>query len=214
MDDYLPAAPLLAAFLAASLALALTPGPGVAYIVARSLTEGRRAGLVSVLGVALGNLANACAAATGLAALFALSSVLFDLVRYAGALYLVYLGWRMWRVAPGAAGNALNASRTRGAFRDGVVTALLNPKTTLFFAAFLPQFLPPNVAPMTGGLCLGALFVGIAALTDTAYALAAGAVAARLARSRRAARLGQRLGGGMFIGLGICAAVCGGRAAR
>jgi threonine/homoserine/homoserine lactone efflux protein len=190
--------------------LAVTPGPGVVYIVARSLVQGRRSGLVSVAGDALGNLGNALAASIGLAALFAVSAIAFLVVKYAGALYLVYLGVQMLR----ASQEDIPATRLQTAslgriFRDGFDVALFNPKTTLFFAAFLPQFLTPEMPPVFQSIVLGSLFVAIAAATDCAYALAAGAVAPTLARARGARRVGRYRGSGAFIGLGIFTALAG-----
>jgi threonine/homoserine/homoserine lactone efflux protein len=212
MVEILPAWPLLAAFLLASLILAVTPGPGVFYIVSRSLLDGRRHGLVSVAGVALGNLGNALGACLGLAALFAISSTAFLVVKYAGALYLLYLGLRALfaarpeNTAPQDAANGLWRS-----FRDGGIVALLNPKTALFFAAFLPQFMDAHTAPLLQGMALGALFVAIAALTDSVYALAAGSAAAALTRLRGSANAGRYLKGGVFIGLGLFTALAGNR---
>src|SRR5438445_7255497 len=127
----LPDTPLLLPFAGASLVLALTPGPAVVYIVARTLAQGRACGLASVLGVALGNLTNAVGAALGLAALFAVSSAAFVVVKWAGAAYLVYLGIRLWRTPPTAAAApppaAAQALALRRVFRDGFVVALLNP---------------------------------------------------------------------------------------
>jgi threonine/homoserine/homoserine lactone efflux protein len=214
MTDLLPPWPLFSAFLVASLVLAVTPGSGVLYIVTRSLVQGRRSGLVSVAGVALGNLGNAFAASIGLAALFAVSAAAFGVVKYAGALYLVYLGVQMLRTPraePAVAGRGgVTSARV---FRDGFVVALLNPKTTIFFAAFLPQFLSPGGAPMLQSMALGALFVAIAAVTDSGYALAAGAVAPALRRGG-VRRLGRFLGGGVFIGLGVFTALAGSRGAK
>jgi threonine/homoserine/homoserine lactone efflux protein len=170
MTSLFPPWPLFSAFVMASLVLAVTPGPGVFYIVTRSIVQGRRSGLVSVAGVALGNLGNALAASVGLAALFAVSSLAFTIVKYAGALYLVYLGVQMLRTPHAEPSAPAPAVATLGRiFRDGFVVALLNPKTTLFFAAFLPQFLSPAVSPVLQSMALGALFVAIAALTDSAY---------------------------------------------
>lgn len=214
MTDLFPPWPLFSAFLLASFVLAVTPGPGVLYVVTRSLVQGRRSGLVSVAGVALGNLGNALAASVGLAALFAASSLAFSVVKYAGALYLVYLGMQMLRSVPVGNSAAVSAAAPlKRVFRDGFVVALLNPKTTVFFAAFLPQFLGPNAPPMFHSMALGFLFVAIAALTDSAYALAAGAVAPAL-RGGAAARIGRRLGGGVFIGLGVFTALAGSRGAK
>lgn len=211
--ELIPPWPLFSAFLIASLVLALTPGPGVLYIVARSLAQGRRSGLVSVAAVALGNLGNACAAAFGLAALFAASAVAFAIVKYAGALYLVYLGLRMLCAArtETATAQALPATSLGRIFRDGFVVALLNPKTTVFFAAFLPQFLRPEISPIGQTLMLGTLFVVIAAITDSAYALAASPLASSLTRVRKLGRLGNYAGGCTFVGLGIFTALTGTR---
>lgn len=211
----LPDTPMLLAFVGASLALALTPGPVVVYIVARTLAQGRACGLASVLGVALGNLANAMGAALGLAALFALSSAAFTVVKWAGAAYLVYLGIRMWRAAPAIAGATRQAPAQRSwrVFRDGFVVALLNPKTTLFFAAFLPQFMDAHASPLMQTLALGGVFVGIACCTDLIYALTASLIAPRLNRAARHAVWGNRLAGTSFIGLGVLTAM-GTRPAR
>ena len=214
MSALLPSWPLLSAFLVASVILAVTPGPGVLYIVTRSLLQGRRSGLASVAGVAAGNLGNALGASIGLAALFAVSAAAFTVVKYAGALYLVVLGVQALRAAPApVAGAAPVHARPAIVFRDGFVVALLNPKTAVFFAAFLPQFMSPG-APWLQSVTLGALFVAIAATTDTAYALAAGAVAPVLGRARGVSALGRWLTGGAFIGLGVFTALSGSRGAR
>lgn len=203
MNAILPAWPLFATFLAASFVLAVEPGPGVFYIVTRSLTEGRRAGLASVAGIALGNLGNAFGASVGLAALFAASETAFVAVKYAGALYLVYLGVQALRT-PTTAPQPVrpkNACLFR-AFRDAFAVALLNPKITVFFAAFLPQFMDRSAAPLARSLVLAAIFVAIAAVTDTVYALASGALAGVLARTKRLPEIGRYLTGIAFIGLG------------
>jgi len=195
---------VFSAFLIASFILAVTPGPGVLYIVTRSLTQGRRYGLASVAGVALGNLGNAVGASIGLAAVFAMSALAFTVVKYLGALYLVYLGVQAirGRRAEGEAPATTPASLAR-IFRDGFVVALLNPKTAVFFAAFLPQFMRPDSPPIVQSLTLGSVFVAIAAVTDTAYAIAAGVLAPVLLRARGVRAFGRYLTGGIFIGLGI-----------
>ena len=206
----LPDTPLLLAFVGASLVLALTPGPAVVYIVARTLAQGRACGLASVFGVALGNLANAVGAALGLAALFAVSSSAFTLVKWAGAAYLVYLGIKMWRAAPAVAQakpQQLPTQAVRRVLRDGFVVALLNPKTTLFFAAFLPQFMDAHGNPLMQTLALGGVFVGVAGCTDLVYVLAASLVAPRLSGAARHAVWGNRLAGTSFIGLGMLTAM-------
>lgn len=205
----LPAAPLLLAFVAASLVLALTPGPAVVYIVARTIAQGRSSGFASVVGVALGNLANAIAAALGLAALFAVSALAFTVVKFAGAAYLVWLGVRLWRSAPAAqaAAPVVRAQPLRRVFRDGFVVALLNPKTSLFFAAFLPQFMDSHAGALVQSLALGSVFVGIACCTDLLYVLTASLVAPRLGRATRHAVWGHRIAGTSFIGLGLLTAL-------
>lgn len=208
MMELLPAGPPLAAFLLASLILAVTPGPGVFYIVSRSLLEGPAHGLASVAGVALGNLGNAFGAALGLSALFAVSATAFTLIKYAGALYLIYLGLRALRSPqPGFNAAAEEPSGLWPAFRDGGIVALLNPKTALFFAAFLPQFMDSHAAPVGQALLLSTIFVAIAALSDTVYALAAGVAAPALRRAGSFGVLSRSLKGGVFIGLGVFAAL-------
>lgn len=208
MQSFFPPAPLFAAFLAASLVFTVFPGPAVFYIVTRGATQGRGAALASVAGVALGNLGNAVAASLGLAALFAISSIAFTVVKYAGAAYLIYLGVRALRTRsqPGPdAGARPPAARLRPIFTDGFVVALFNPKTTLFFAAFLPQFLPASATPAQT-IAMGAITVLIGATTDSCYALASGAVKPWLARGG-AGSLGRYVRGGAFIGLGLLTAL-------
>lgn len=217
MNELLPPMGLLLAFIGASLVLALTPGPAVVYIVARTVSQGRASGLASVAGVALGNLGNALGAAFGLAALFAVSASAFTLVKLAGAAYLVWMGVKMWREAAHADGatgldlptTALAATPVAKIFRDGFVVALLNPKTALFFAAFLPQFMSPALPALTQSLSLGALFVLVAGSTDLGYVVLASLVAPRLRRAGAARRHGQRAAGTAFIGLGLLAAFTG-----
>ena len=208
MNAFFPDTTLLIAFCAASAVLALTPGPAVLYIVARTLGQGRRSGFASVGGVALGNFGNAAGAALGLGALFAWSSTAFTVVKWAGALYLVWLGVQaLRRPAATLDGTAPPPDRPARVFRDGFWVALLNPKTALFFAAFLPQFISPAASPVVQSLALGTTFVLIAASSDMAYVLLAGSIAPLLSRARGAARLGRYLSGGTYIGLGVLAAL-------
>jgi threonine/homoserine/homoserine lactone efflux protein len=169
------------------------------------MAHGRVSGLVSVVGVALGNLGNAVGAALGLAALFAASSFAFAVARYSGAAYLIYLGIKMLRSSHAAPAN-LEISRSTslfGVFWDGFTVALLNPKTALFFAAYLPQFLPRSTAPMAQTLVFGSIFVLIAATTDSVYAVAAGSLKPWLAKWRDWGDFGNKLSGGIYIGLGL-----------
>ncbi len=212
MNDLFPPLSVFVTFAAASLILAITPGPGVLYIVTRSLAQGRRAGLASVGGVALGNLGNAIGASAGLAALFAVSSVAFTIVKYCGALYLIYLGILTLR-SPRAVVHAksITSEPARRIFRDGFFVALLNPKTAVFFGAFLPQFMAAGAAPILQAVTLGALFVAIAAITDVLYALAAGTLSPILFHARGITLFSRYLAGCVYIGLGIGTAFAGSR---
>jgi threonine/homoserine/homoserine lactone efflux protein len=215
MHGFPPDGSSLIAFLIASVVLAITPGPAVFYIVTRSLAQGRRAGLASVAGVALGNLGNSVGASVGLAALFAVSSLAFWVVKYAGAAYLVYLGIKALR-RPSKQLDTRPIGNTRPGliFRDGFIVALLNPKTTLFFSAFLPQFIDPNAPTMPQTLFFGAAFVLIASVTDTTYALTASVIAPAIARARARHNVGRYLTASAFIGLGVFTAAYGSRPSK
>ncbi|MDP9304270.1 MAG: LysE family translocator [Actinomycetota bacterium] len=189
----------------AALALLAIPGPAVLYIVVQSAEQGRRVGLASVAGVHLGTLVHVAAASAGLSALIVASSVAFGAVKYAGAAYLVYLGVR--KLLDRDAQTRVERTREplRRAFVRGTIVNALNPKTALFFLAFLPQF----VAPDRGGvwsqaLVFGFVFVGLGLVTDSLYALAAGTVAGLLRRKRNAVRYGSGI---VFIALGATAAL-------
>lgn len=209
------AGPMLAAFLLASLVLAATPGPGVVYIVARTLAQGRAAGLASVGGVALGNLCNALGASLGLAALFALSSVTFTIVKWTGAAYLVYLGAKnLRRSTDTTLPGGFQAPQLRRIVRDGFFVALLNPKTALFFAAFLPQFIDRAASTAVQGATLGVVFVLVAVVTDTSYVMAANMAASRIGGGRRFDTIGRYAAAATYFGLGIFAAATGSRGTR
>jgi threonine/homoserine/homoserine lactone efflux protein len=211
VNDLLPPPQLLWAFVLASAVLAATPGPGVLYILARCLAQGQRSGLASVAGVALGNLGNAVAAALGLAALLALSSLAFTVLKFVGAAYLIWLGVQALCVREQPGAQQALAQPLGRVFRDGVVVALFNPKTTLFFAAFLPQFMQPQGAPLVQSMALGLLFVAIAAASDTLYALLASRIAPRLVRGSGVPRWGRWFAGGVYIALGVFTALTGQR---
>jgi threonine/homoserine/homoserine lactone efflux protein len=208
--------PTFAIFALASFILAITPGPGVIFLVARTLSQGRSVGLASIGGVALGNFGNASLASLGLAVVFAASSAAFLLVKLAGAAYLVFLGVRALisgSTASPAAPCAPTISRLR-AFRDGFLVALLNPKTALFFAAFLPQFVGRAGSLLAQSLFLSGVFVLIAICTDTAYVLAADALGPRLTKLLGWRSYGRYVTAATFIALGAYVAFGGpGRAA-
>ena len=208
----MPAASTLLLFAVASLALLAVPGPAVIYLVTRSATQGRAAGLVSVLGVETGTFAYAVAAAAGLTGLVAASQTGFTIVRFAGAAYLVYLGVRRL-LERGDVDAAAPSARSR-LFLRGLLVQLLNPKIAVFFLAFLPQFVDPDRGPVgVQSLILGTLFTVLAILGDGAYVLAADAVSGRLRRGRGLRRL-ARWSGGVYIGLGVTAALSGSGHAR
>lgn len=214
MNTLLPSPPLLAAFLAAAFVLAVTPGPGVLYVLTRTLSQGRASGFASVAGVALGNLGNAAAASVGLAALLASSAALFGVLRYAGAAYLFYLGVQALRRGSAATSPSATRASDWQVLRQGTLVALLNPKTTLFFAAFLPQFMEPTSAPVLQALALSSLFVGVAAVSDCAYVLAAAAIYPALRASPNGIGLGRYAAALAYFLLSIYAAVAGSRPGR
>jgi threonine/homoserine/homoserine lactone efflux protein len=203
----MPTASTLLLFAVASLALLAIPGPAVIYLVTRSVTQGRAAGLVSVLGVETGTFAYAIAAAAGVTGLVAASQAGFTIVRFAGAAYLVYLGVRRL-LDRGDVEAAAPAARSR-LFLRGLLVQLLNPKIAVFFLAFLPQFVDPDRGSVVAqSLVLGTLFTVLAIVGDGAYVLAADAVSGRLRRGRGMRRL-ARISGGVYIGLGVTAALSG-----
>ncbi len=205
----------LALFLTATLALTLTPGPAVLFIVARSMGQGRRAGLLSVLGIGLGNAVHATVTALGLAAVLASSPIAFAAVKYLGAGYLLVLGARKL-LARGERGLAAEAPpgtpARRAVLRQAFLVAVLNPKTALFFLAFLPQFADPSRGALGAQiLLLGAIFIAVAVLTDCAYALLAGGIGAWLRRHPAFGRGERHVSGIVYIGLGLLAALAGPR---
>jgi threonine/homoserine/homoserine lactone efflux protein len=203
----------LGVFSLASLALLVVPGPSVLYIVTRSITQGRMAGLASVLGVHVGTTFHIAAATLGLSALLMRSIVAFNVVKYAGAAYLVYLGIRRLLDAesPIQAGPVKARPLTR-IFGQGIVVNVLNPKTALFFLAFLPQFVD-----VEGGsvplqmLVLGSIFIVLGLVSDGTYALVSSLIGSRLRTSKSFARRERLLSGGIYLGLGVTAALSGHR---
>jgi threonine/homoserine/homoserine lactone efflux protein len=209
----LPDPGTLALFAGAALVLLVVPGPAVLYIVAQSIEHGRRAGLVSMLGVQAGGLVHVAAAALGLSALLVQSAVAFNVVKYAGAAYLVFLGVRKLlareRLEPTGERPPRRLDRL---FAQGVVVNVLNPKTALFFFAFLPQFV--DVGRGSVGLqiaMLGVIFILIAIVSDGLYALAAGTASDWLRGSRVFLRAERWVSGTVLVALGVTAALSGSR---
>jgi threonine/homoserine/homoserine lactone efflux protein len=204
----------IALFAGAALALLVIPGPAVLYIVAQSVAQGRTAGLVSMLGIQAGGLVHVAAAALGLSALLVQSALAFNVVKYAGAAYLVYLGLRklLGRERLQAGGARVPVSRAR-LFRQGIVVNVLNPKTALFFFAFLPQFVDPDGGAVALQIAfLGVLFIALAVLSDGLYALAAGSAAGWLRGRPAFLRVESWISGSVLVGLGLATAFSGSRA--
>jgi threonine/homoserine/homoserine lactone efflux protein len=204
--------PNLPVFLLAALILLLTPGPAVLYIVARSMDQGRLAGFVSVVSIEVGNSFHVLAATLGLSAILLSSAVAFTVVKYLGALYLIYLGVR--RLLTRTKNREIarfQRQSLRRVFSQGVLVAALNPKTALFFLAFLPQFVDPSAGSVTLQLLtLGGMFVMMAIITDGTYALLASTAGGWLKKNRSFLRAERYLVGSVYIGLGVTAALAEG----
>ncbi len=202
----MPTGSTIALFALASLALAVVPGPAVTYIVTQSIDKGRRAGLTSALGVSSGGLVHVAAATVGLSALIASSATAFTTVKLVGAAYLIAVGIKRI-VTKDETVTETQPVPLRRVWRQGVVVNILNPKTALFFVAFLPQFVDPHrgaIAPQVA--FLGVLFVLIALSSDATYALLASTFASRLRESERAAKVKRYFAGSIFVVLGATAA--------
>jgi threonine/homoserine/homoserine lactone efflux protein len=213
----MPETSTLALFAVAAVTLLLIPGPAVLYIVTRSVDQGRAAGLASVCGVHVGTLLHVAAAALGLSALLVSSATAYDTVRWLGAAYLVWLGVRRLLardedVATAAAGPDARRPGLGRIFAQGVVVNVLNPKTALFFFAFLPQFVDTSRGSVPFQVVvLGAAFVLLGLLSDGAYALLASTGAGWLRRRPRVARASRLVSGGVLISLGVTTALAGSR---
>jgi len=200
--------PLFPLFLLAGFLLAVTPGPAVLYLVARSVDQGWKAGVVSCLGVFCATLIHVAAAVLGLSAVLASSALLFSGVKWVGAAYLVWLGLQTLLRREVPAGAAPAPAPLVRVWRDGFVVNLLNPKTTLFFLAFLPQFVDPSAGPVpVQVLVLGLSFAVMAFGTDLCWALLAGRLGDRVRRSPRFRRAQRWVTGGVYLALGAAAAL-------
>lgn len=201
----------LGLFVVAVVVLTVTPGPAVLYIVTRSVSQGRAAGVASCLGVAIGGLVHVLGAALGMSALLATSALAFNVVKFGGAAYLVWLGIR--KLTHSSEARILvktEAHSLLGAFRDGIVVNVLNPKTAIFFLAFLPQFVAPSRGAVSVQLTvLGGLFVVIALCTDTIWSLVASGARRWLGRHPRFVSSERYVSGSIYLGLGLAAAVSG-----
>ncbi|HUL06379.1 MAG TPA: LysE family translocator [Candidatus Acidoferrum sp.] len=216
MEIVLPSVAHIGAFAIAGFALLLVPGPAVLYIVGRSIEQGRVAGVVSVLGITTGTMVHVVAAVVGLSALVTQSVLAFSIVKYAGAAYLIYIGVRrlLSRKETSAEAVPLPQRSLRRLYSDGFVVNLLNPKTALFFLAFLPQFVEGKVGVPSQIAFLGLLFAFMGMLSDTCYALLAGTAGGWMKRRRGFLKAERYLTGGVFVGLGLTAAFAGGDARK
>jgi threonine/homoserine/homoserine lactone efflux protein len=194
-------------FLVAAFVLLLTPGPAVLYIMARSLDQGRVAGLISVVGIEIGNFVHVLAAVLGLSAILMSSALAFTTVKYLGAGYLIYLGLRrLFALDPVRPAENFQPRSAQRILYQAVLVAVLNPKTALFFFAFLPQFIDASQGSVAGQLlALGCLFVLMAIVTDGLYALLAGTLGKWLKGKRSFLRVQRYVTATVYIGLGLTA---------
>ena len=202
----------LIVFALAALAILVVPGPAVVYIVTRSVDQGRGAGLASVIGIHVGTLVHLAAATVGLSAILVSSATAFTIVKVLGALYLIVIGIRtlLGRADPADTDPQRPPRRRRRDVAEGVVVNILNPKTALFFLAFLPQFVDPARGQASLQiLVLGLTFMLLGLVTDSIWALAAGSAGETLRRSRRWARVQRYVSGSVFLALGVATAFTG-----
>jgi threonine/homoserine/homoserine lactone efflux protein len=214
MDIVIPSATSIGLFAVAATLLLLTPGPAVLYIVARSVEHGRIAGLASVFGITTGTLVHVLASTLGLSALLASSALAFAVVKYAGAGYLIYMGVRrIFKRTDTPAPPLKLTKRSLGRlYRDGFIVNLLNPKTALFFLAFLPQFVDSSRGSVPFQIAfLGLLFTFMGHTSDGLYALVAGTAGTWIKRQSRYLDWERYATGSVFIGLGVTAALAGSR---
>jgi len=198
------------AFLLAALALCAMPGPDCMYILGRTMAQGRRAGVVSALGITAGAGVHVLAAALGLSAFLAASAEAFLLLKYFGAAYLIYLGVQSFRNTGSLAATAartLPRRQDRTLFLQGVLTDVLNPKVALFFLAFLPQFIAPQAHDKVGAfLGLGAIVLLMGLLWDVGLAFCAERILLRLRGKPAFERAANRVLGGVLVSLGLALA--------
>ncbi|MEP7288655.1 MAG: LysE family translocator [Chloroflexota bacterium] len=207
----MPALSTIALFVLAAFVLLITPGPSVLYIVARSINQGRQAGFVSALGIATATLCHIAAATLGLSAILMSSALAFSIVKYIGAAYLVYLGMRtlLSREESQQASDPAPRKLPR-IYYQGFLVNLLNPKTALFFFAFLPQFIDPTKGAVAGQtLFLGFIFVAMGICSDSTYALLAGTFGSWLKGNLRFLRAQKYFAGSVYIVLGVTTALAG-----
>jgi threonine/homoserine/homoserine lactone efflux protein len=211
---FLPGWSDLLFFISAALILLFIPGPAVLYIVARSVEQGRRAGLASASGIATGTLAHVLAATLGLSALLLSSAIAYSVVKYAGAVYLLYLGIKKFREHPAVKDEVkqVPALPLRRIYAQGILVQVLNPKTAIFFFAFLPQFVNPARGHVSlQFFVLGMIFIFLGLSSDSVWALTAGSAAGWLRQNQAFIRNERYISGTVYLGLGMATAVSGSR---
>jgi threonine/homoserine/homoserine lactone efflux protein len=207
MELHLPELHKLLAFVGASIVMLVIPGPAVLFIVARGISQGRLAAFASVLGVAVGSFVHVIAAVVGLSALLATSALAFTVVKYVGAAYLIYLGvMTLLKKRKAQVDAKIERKSLRRLFIDGIVVNVLNPKTALFFLAFLPVFADEAYFTQQA-LFLGAVFVVLAILSDGTYAMLSGSLGHFLRGQPRLMAAQRWVTGGIYIGLGVLTAL-------
>lgn len=207
----IPSHSSLLLFVSAALVLLAVPGPAVFYVTSRSIGQGTSAGVLSALGISVGTLFHVAAAVLGLSALLMSSASAFAVVKYLGAAYLVFLGIQKLRGADSrASASGASPEKLSRVFAQGIIVNVLNPKTALFFFAFLPQFVDASRGKVAGQvLFLGLLFATMGLMSDSLWALSAGTVASRLRGNARWLRAQRYISGGMLISLGLATAFAG-----
>jgi threonine/homoserine/homoserine lactone efflux protein len=212
--NFLPSSNDLLLFVTTAVILLVIPGPAVLYVLTRSIDQGRKAGLASCSGIATGSLVHVLAATLGLSALLLSSAVAYSLVKYAGAAYLIYLGFKKLRERPAMDVEAKHVPPLplRRVYAQGVLVEALNPKVAIFFFAFLPQFVNPARGHVSlQFFALGMLFTFMGFTTDSVWALTAGSAAGWLRRNRTFIRNERYVSGTVYLGLGMATAVTGSR---
>ncbi|WP_274366059.1 LysE family translocator [Paenibacillus thermotolerans] len=197
-------------FIIAAATLLIMPGPAVFYIMARSIDQGKKAGLVSVVGVVLGGSVHVIAGAVGVSAILMTSATAFHIVKYLGAAYLIYLGCKtLFSASDRTASEIPKAPRKKlvKTFYQSVLVEVMNPKTALFFLAFFPQFISPSAGSVTlQFLLLGTIYIILAFINDGLYAVLAASIRKRLLGSKASSKLQNRIAGYFYIVLGVFSA--------
>jgi threonine/homoserine/homoserine lactone efflux protein len=204
--DCVPNLSDIIAFAIASIALLVIPGPAVIYVLNRSVADGRNTALAGVAGLEIGNFMHVIAATLGLSAIIAASATAFSTVKWAGALYLVFIGIRTLITRPSPPDSRSTSATNRKAFTQGIVVNTLNPKVALFFLSYLPQFIDPDRgSPALQSFVLGSIFVVLGCCSDATYALTASALRDRLLTGRTLPFVQRYVAGSVFVALGVVA---------